>query len=195
MILAGGQKRKRSMDLRRALFIAALLLPAARRAGGSASAVAREARRARTATPSAAQRPHPGRDNRSNRRRHRRGATGTAAAASAAGVRALLATASEQSEPPCIKDFLKLREDAQKKANALQAAGIRKASPKEACGLFNAFYAAEAKLIKFSTANQASRGIPPQAIEGMKSNIPRRPASAPMSAVSPPRPRARPDPA
>ena len=74
----------------------------------------------------------------------------------------------QQSEPPCIKDFLKLREDAQKKAGALQAAGKRKASPKEACGLFNAFYAAEAKLIKFSTANQASCGIPPQAIEGMK---------------------------
>lgn len=74
----------------------------------------------------------------------------------------------QQSEPPCIKDFLKLREDAQKKASAIQAAGKRKASPKEACGLFNTFFAAEAKLIKFVSANQASCGIPPQAIEGMK---------------------------
>ncbi len=75
----------------------------------------------------------------------------------------------QQSEPPpCVKDFLKLREDAQKKAGAIQAAGKRKVPPKEACNLFNIFYAAEAKLIKYASANQASCGIPPQAIEGMK---------------------------
>lgn len=74
----------------------------------------------------------------------------------------------QQSEPPCIKDFLKLREDAQKKAGAIEAAGKRKVNPKVACGLFNAFYAAEAKLIKYASANQASCGIPPQAIDGMK---------------------------
>jgi hypothetical protein len=74
----------------------------------------------------------------------------------------------QQSEPPCVKDFLKLREDAQKKASAIQAAGKRKAPPKEACNLFNAFFAAEAKLIKYASTNQASCGIPPQAIDGMK---------------------------
>ncbi len=74
----------------------------------------------------------------------------------------------QQSEPPCVKDFLKLREDAQKKAGAIQAAGKRKATPKEACNLFTAFYAAEAKLIKYASANQASCGIPPQAVDTMK---------------------------
>jgi len=71
-------------------------------------------------------------------------------------------------EPPCMKDFLPLRNDTEKKAQAIRAASERKAAPKEACNLFGALAAAEAKLVKFSIANATWCGIPPQAIEQMK---------------------------
>jgi len=71
-------------------------------------------------------------------------------------------------EPPCMKDFMPLRNDTEKKALAIRAASERKASPKEACSLFSALAAAEAKLVKFSIANAGWCGIPPQAIEQMK---------------------------
>jgi hypothetical protein len=73
-------------------------------------------------------------------------------------------------EPPCFKDFAPLRDDAQKKAMAIQAASKRKAPPQEACGLFNAFYAAEGKVLKFAEKNGTWCGIPPQAIKQMKEN-------------------------
>jgi hypothetical protein len=74
----------------------------------------------------------------------------------------------QQAEPPCMKEIIKLRTDAEKKAGAIQDASKHKPSAQEACHLFSAFYAAEAKLIKYATANQSSCGIPPQAIESMK---------------------------
>jgi hypothetical protein len=102
------------MNLRRALFIAALLLPAA-------------------AGPAAAQFP-PG----------------------------------AQQEPPCIKDFTRLRDDAARKAQAIRAANEHKVNVKVACHLFNAFSAAEEKLIKFATANATWCGIPEQIVKTMK---------------------------
>jgi hypothetical protein len=73
-----------------------------------------------------------------------------------------------QQEPPCIKDFLKLREEAQKKAEAIRAASERKASPKEACGLFNAFAAAEVKMIKYAADNSAWCGIPQEIVQNLR---------------------------
>ena len=73
-----------------------------------------------------------------------------------------------QQIPPCIQEFGKLRDETQKRAAAIQAAGKRKAPPQEACALFNAFSAAEAKLLKFATTNMASCGIPPQVPEQIK---------------------------
>lgn len=99
-------------------------------------------------------------------------ATGSALAQSpwpqqAAPMQQPMAPAQEQ-EPPCFKDFVKLRTEAQKRAGALQAASTRKPSPQEACSLFNAFSAAEAKMIKFAVDNAASCGIPAQVIDSMK---------------------------
>ena len=74
----------------------------------------------------------------------------------------------QQQAPPCVEEFGKLRDEAQKRAAAIQAAGKRKAPPQEACALFNAFSAAEAKLLKFATTNMASCGIPPQVPEQIK---------------------------
>ena len=71
-------------------------------------------------------------------------------------------------EPPCIKEFVKLRADTEHKGKAIQAASKRKATPQQACGLFKAFVAAEAKMVKYAIDNAAWCGIPPQALEQMK---------------------------
>jgi hypothetical protein len=98
----------------------------------------------------------------------------------------------QQELPPCIQEFAKLRDDAQKKAGVIQAASQRKVPPKEACPLFNSFAAAETKMIKFAEENSVWCGIPPQAIETMKkqhvntANIRTRVCQA--AAAGPPRP-------
>ncbi|HLA20021.1 MAG TPA: hypothetical protein VJZ74_01050 [Pseudolabrys sp.] len=71
-------------------------------------------------------------------------------------------------EPPCIQEFGKLRDAASKRADAIRAASARKASPKEACALFNSFSAAELKMLKYATDNAASCGIPPEVLTNMK---------------------------
>ena len=73
-----------------------------------------------------------------------------------------------QQEPPCVQDFMKLRDDAGKKAAAIRTASARKAPAQEACGLFNAFSAAEAKMMKYAEDNAVWCGIPPQVITGIK---------------------------
>ena len=78
------------------------------------------------------------------------------------------ATAPQQQEPPCFKEFVALRTEAQKRAKALQEASARKPSPREACQLFTAFSAAEAKLIKYTADNGTWCGIPPTVLENMK---------------------------
>jgi hypothetical protein len=67
-----------------------------------------------------------------------------------------------------VAEFTKLRQDTEKRAASIRSASERKAQPKELCGLFNAFAAAEAKLIKYATTNQQSCGIPAQIIDQMK---------------------------
>jgi hypothetical protein len=74
----------------------------------------------------------------------------------------------QQQEPPCLKDFAKLRDEAQRRAGLIRTASERKASAKEACALFNAFSAAELKMIKYATDNAATCGIPPQVVTQMK---------------------------
>ena len=70
--------------------------------------------------------------------------------------------------PPCVQEFSKLRDEAQKRASAIRAASEHKATPQEACGLFNAFSAAEGKMIKYATDNAVSCGIPPDVLTTMK---------------------------
>ncbi|MBI2716673.1 MAG: hypothetical protein HYX37_19835 [Rhizobiales bacterium] len=76
--------------------------------------------------------------------------------------------AQPQQPPPCVQEFGKLRDEAQKRANAIRVASERKAAPKEACALFNAFSAAEMKMIKFATDQAVSCGIPPEVLTNMK---------------------------
>jgi len=76
----------------------------------------------------------------------------------------------QQQEPPCIKQFVKLRDDAGSKAAKIQAVSQAKQKPSAqvVCGLFNSFSSAEAKLIKYAVENQGWCGIPQQMIDQMK---------------------------
>lgn len=76
----------------------------------------------------------------------------------------------EEKMPPCLAAFVKLRADVEKRGGMIKAAGERKEkpSPKEACGLFNAFTAAEAKMIKYAVGPGIACGIPAQVIDNMK---------------------------
>jgi hypothetical protein len=73
-----------------------------------------------------------------------------------------------QQQQACIEKFGLLRDDAQKRAALIRTAGERKATPKEACALFNGFSAAEAKLIKYAADNAAACGIPPEIVGSLK---------------------------
>src|ERR1700722_13167255 len=79
------------------------------------------------------------------------------------------AAAEPQGEPPpCVKEFLSLREVAAKKAMAIRVASEHHAPANEACALFNAFSVAEAKMIKYAEDNAVWCGIPPQVLVGIK---------------------------
>jgi len=71
----------------------------------------------------------------------------------------------QQGEPPCMKDFSRLRDDAEKLAGQLMAAQKRKAPLPEACKLLTAFAASQEKLLKYAKDNQTWCGIPPQLIQ------------------------------
>ena len=79
--------------------------------------------------------------------------------------------APQQEPPPCIKEFFKLRDDAESKGKAIKAANDRKASPKEACQLFGAFVAAQSKMLKYASENTTWCGIPPQVVENLKLGV------------------------
>ncbi len=61
-----------------------------------------------------------------------------------------------------------MREIAATKAKAIRAASDRHAPATEACALFNAFSAAEIKMIKYAEDNAVWCGIPPQVLVGIK---------------------------
>jgi hypothetical protein len=75
-----------------------------------------------------------------------------------------------QEPPPCLKKFIALRANAEAKAKKLEAAGKRKQKPtaQEACGLFNAFSAAESKLLAYAKENGTWCGIPPRVVTQME---------------------------
>jgi hypothetical protein len=72
--------------------------------------------------------------------------------------------------PPCYNEILPLRNETEKRGQAIQKAGQRKAPREEVCKLFNSFTAAEAKYVKYAEANAAWCGIPPTAVKQMKAN-------------------------
>jgi hypothetical protein len=68
----------------------------------------------------------------------------------------------------CMKGFMPLREEAEKRGKLIKAASDRKAPPDEACKLIRNFGEAEAKMIKYVEANAQKCGIPPQIGDQLK---------------------------
>ncbi|MBM3530875.1 MAG: hypothetical protein FJX62_22590 [Alphaproteobacteria bacterium] len=66
--------------------------------------------------------------------------------------------------------FPSLRDDAEKGAMAIKAAGDRKASREEVCPLFKNFAVREARVVQFLVKNQATCGVPPQAVKDARAN-------------------------
>jgi len=68
----------------------------------------------------------------------------------------------------CMKAFLPLREDAEKRGKLIKAASDRHAPPDEACKLIGSFGQAEIKMIKYVEGHAAKCGIPPQIADQLK---------------------------
>ena len=68
----------------------------------------------------------------------------------------------------CMKAFLPLREETEKRGKLIKAASDRKAGPEEACKLIKNFGAAEIKMLKFVETNSSKCGIPTQIAEQIK---------------------------
>jgi hypothetical protein len=68
----------------------------------------------------------------------------------------------------CMKGFVPLRTEAEKRGKLIKAASDRKASPDEACKLIGSFGQAEVKMIKYVEANADKCGIPQQIADQLK---------------------------
>jgi hypothetical protein len=68
----------------------------------------------------------------------------------------------------CMKGFIPLREEAEKRGKMIKAASERKAPPDEACKLIASFSQAEVKMIKYIDANSQKCQIPPQIGDQLK---------------------------
>lgn len=81
---------------------------------------------------------------------------------------AACASARAQGGPQQCGDFLRLRNDAQQKAEAVREAAKHKADRKVVCGLVQRFYASEGNVVKFLESNKSWCNIPEDAIKGAK---------------------------
>jgi hypothetical protein len=68
----------------------------------------------------------------------------------------------------CMKGFVPLREEAEKRGKLIKAASERHASPEEACKLIGNFGKAEVNMIKYVETYSAKCGIPPQISDQLK---------------------------
>ena len=68
----------------------------------------------------------------------------------------------------CMKGFVPLREEAEKRGKMIRAASERHASPDEACKLIKNFGQAEIKMIKYVESHAAKCGIPAQISDQLK---------------------------
>ena len=68
----------------------------------------------------------------------------------------------------CMRGFVPLREEAEKRGKMIKAASERHAPPDEACKLIKNFGQAEIKMIKYVESHAAKCGIPPQISDQLK---------------------------
>ena len=93
-----------------------------------------------------------------------------AAPVTGAGLGAGMPAPPTQGGPPqdCMKEFLPLREDAEKKGKLIKTASDRHATPQEACKLIGNFSNAEVKMIKYVESHTAKCGIPAEITQQLK---------------------------
>ena len=77
-------------------------------------------------------------------------------------------TAGPAGADACMKGFVPLREEAEKRGKLIKAASDRHAPPDEACKLIKNFGDSEVKMIKYVEGNSAKCGIPPQIADQLK---------------------------
>jgi len=75
---------------------------------------------------------------------------------------------SQQGGDDCMKGFLPLREEAEKRGKLIKTASDRHATPAEACKLIGNFAQVEMKMIKYVETHAAQCGIPPQVQDQLK---------------------------
>jgi hypothetical protein len=68
----------------------------------------------------------------------------------------------------CMKAFLPLREEAERRGKLIKAASDRHAAPEEACKLIGSFAQAEIKMINYVETHAAKCGIPAQVSDQLK---------------------------
>jgi len=68
----------------------------------------------------------------------------------------------------CMKGFIPLRQETERRGKLIKAASDRHASPDEACKLIRHFAASEVKMIKYVEVNSAKCGIPQQIHDQLK---------------------------
>jgi len=68
----------------------------------------------------------------------------------------------------CMKGFVPLRENAEKRGKMIKAASERHAQPEEACKLIGEYSQAEVKMIEYVKLNSTKCGIPPQISDQLK---------------------------
>lgn len=71
----------------------------------------------------------------------------------------------QQGEPPCIRDFSKLRDEVGRHGAAVMAGQKNKVPLPEACKLLTALAASQDKFLAFAKKNEVWCGIPPQLIQ------------------------------
>jgi hypothetical protein len=94
--------------------------------------------------------------------------TGAAPVTGSAFERASAPPSQAGSSDECMKGFVPLREEAEKRGKLIKAASDRHASPDEACKLIGNFGQSEIKMIKYVESHAAKCGIPQQIADQLK---------------------------
>ncbi|MCA6111055.1 hypothetical protein [Bradyrhizobium cenepequi] len=68
----------------------------------------------------------------------------------------------------CMKGFIPLREETERRGKLIKIAGEKKAGPDEACKLIGNYSQAELKMMKYVKENSAKCGIPPQILDQLQ---------------------------
>lgn len=93
---------------------------------------------------------------------------GGAAPMGGAGFGGAPAGPSQAAGDQCMKEFVPLREDAEKRGKQIKAASDRHATPQEACKLIEAFGQSEIRMIKYVETHASKCGIPPTVLDQLK---------------------------